>query len=159
MDPEYLATLPRTRGAAAALLTDATGRILLVKPTYKDGWLLPGGVVEHGESPLGACVRECREELGFVPRLDGIACYDWVPPRGPVDATNVWLFAGTVTADEVARVELPADELSAFRLAAPPELPELLPPHMARRVLSCLETGADRPLYLEDGLLPDLHVP
>lgn len=157
MDPEYLASLPRTRGAAAALLTDAQDRILLVKPTYRDGWFLPGGVIELGESPLTACVRECREELGFVPRLDGIICYDWAPPKGPVDATNVWVFAGRVTAEEVAGIVLPPDELSAHRMARPAELPSLAPPHIARRIASCLATTG-RPLYLEDGLLPDLSV-
>ncbi|GAA3191776.1 NUDIX hydrolase [Actinocorallia longicatena] len=152
MDPEYLATLPRTRGAAAALLLDEQDRILLVKPTYKDGWSLPGGVIELGESPLAACVRECAEELGLVPRLNGILCYDWAPPTGPVDATNVWVFGGIVTADEVARIVLPPDELSAHRLARPDELGELLPPHVARRVTACLDAAG--PLYLENGLLP-----
>jgi 8-oxo-dGTP diphosphatase len=156
MDADYLASLPRTRGAAAALLTDELGRILLVKPTYKEGWLMPGGVIELGESPLEACVRECREELGFVPRLDGIVCYDWVPPAGAVDGSNFWLFAGGVTAEDVAGIVLPPDELSAHRLATAAEIPGLVAPHIARRIASCL-SGAGRPLYLEDGLLPESH--
>lgn len=46
------------------LFTDALGRLLVVKPTYKPGWELPGGSVEDGESPGRAAVREIAEELG-----------------------------------------------------------------------------------------------
>jgi len=31
------------RVAAGVLFRDAQGRVLLVKPTYKDGWDIPGG--------------------------------------------------------------------------------------------------------------------
>lgn len=42
------------RVAAGVLIRDAAGRILLVKPTYKDGWEIPGGYVEPDESPAAA---------------------------------------------------------------------------------------------------------
>lgn len=46
------------------LATDAAGRILLVA---EDGrWLLPGGVVEAGESLETALVREVAEETGMT---------------------------------------------------------------------------------------------
>lgn len=61
---EYLASLPRKRVITSALFVDADGRALCVEPTYKKTWHLPGGTVEHGESPSDGCVRECREELG-----------------------------------------------------------------------------------------------
>jgi 8-oxo-dGTP pyrophosphatase MutT (NUDIX family) len=53
---------------AAAVFTDQIGRALLVRPTYRkdDRWLLPGGVVEPGEHPMGTCQREIVEELGLV---------------------------------------------------------------------------------------------
>ena len=35
----------------AALITDPAGRMLLVKPNYRDLWTLPGGICEHGEPP------------------------------------------------------------------------------------------------------------
>ncbi|MEO5878113.1 MAG: NUDIX hydrolase [Streptosporangiaceae bacterium] len=150
-DAEYLASLPRTRGAAAALLIDDLGRVLLVKPTYKEGWFLPGGVIEQGESPLAACRRECEEELGFVPALDGIICYDWAPPEGEVDATNVWVFAGSLSQAQIDGIVLPPDELSDHVMATADKIPELAPPHIGRRLRSCLAADG-RPLYLEDGL-------
>ena len=53
------------RVAAGALFSDESGRVLLVKPTYKKTWDIPGGYVEPGESPRAACIREIREELGL----------------------------------------------------------------------------------------------
>ncbi|WP_037559224.1 NUDIX domain-containing protein [Spirillospora albida] len=151
-DLSYYASLPRTRGAAAALLLDDLGRVLLVKPTYKEGWFLPGGVIEADESPLAACVRECEEELGLVPRLDGLACVDWGPPRDGVDSVNVFVFGGTISAAEAAGIRLPPEELSDHVLVAPEKVAELAPPHVARRMAPSLRAvAAGRPVYLEDG--------
>ncbi|HEY1310184.1 MAG TPA: NUDIX domain-containing protein, partial [Pseudolabrys sp.] len=48
------------RGAtlgARAIVIDGTGRIFLIKHSYVDGWHLPGGGVETGESFLTALAR------------------------------------------------------------------------------------------------------
>ncbi|TNY36332.1 NUDIX domain-containing protein [Thermomonospora catenispora] len=154
-DTSYYASLPRTRGAAAALLLDDLGRVLMVKPTYKEGWFLPGGVIEEGESPLAACMRECEEELGFVPRLDGLACVDWGPPREGVDAVNVFVFGGGITAEQIGDIRLPPDELSDHALVAPEKIADLAAPHIARRMEPSLRGIAEgRTVYLEDGYEP-----
>lgn len=43
-------SLPTNRMAAGCVLRNVAGEILVVKPTYKDYWELPGGAVEHDES-------------------------------------------------------------------------------------------------------------
>ncbi|WP_405495010.1 NUDIX domain-containing protein [Nocardia sp. NBC_00511] len=77
---EYVAALPRKRMGAGALFVDELDRVLLVEPTYKDYWELPGGVVEANESPLAAAVREIDEELGLTVTLGRLLAVDWVPP-------------------------------------------------------------------------------
>jgi ADP-ribose pyrophosphatase YjhB (NUDIX family) len=87
---------PMTLGVRG-LACDGEGRILLVRHTYVDGWHLPGGGVEHGETALQAVLRELAEEggaeaqqarlVGFYSnherfRNDHIALYridDWKP--------------------------------------------------------------------------------
>ncbi|MGH6683015.1 MAG: NUDIX domain-containing protein [Pseudolabrys sp.] len=68
-----------SRGAtlgARAMVIDGTGRIFLVKHSYVDGWHLPGGGVETGETFLSALTRELAEEGNIVmttpPVLHGV---------------------------------------------------------------------------------------
>ncbi len=140
------------RAAAGALIRDEGGRVLVVHPTYKPGWDIPGGMIELDESPRAACVREIAEELAIVPRLGAMLSVDWVPPRPPWDAGLLFVFdGGVITAAEAATIQLPADELDRFAFAETAELDTLLPPILTRRVkasLHRLNTGA---LYLEDG--------
>ena len=66
---------PATLGVRA-LVVDGQGRIFLVKHSYVEGWHLPGGGVETGETMLEALARELAEEgnivLSAVPRLHGV---------------------------------------------------------------------------------------
>ena len=49
--------------SAAACVFDEAGRILMVLTDV--GWGLPGGIIEPGEAPALAAVRECQEETGL----------------------------------------------------------------------------------------------
>ena len=74
--------LPRVPVSAGALLHDGTGRILVLKPTYKSGWTVPGGQVEEdGESPWEGCRREVAEETGLVVDSGRLVCVDFLHPR------------------------------------------------------------------------------
>ena len=54
-----------------AIITDAAGRLLLIKRGHEPGkglWSIPGGRVEPGETDEQAVIREVREETGLAVR-------------------------------------------------------------------------------------------
>jgi 8-oxo-dGTP pyrophosphatase MutT (NUDIX family) len=141
--------------AAGVLLFDEQGRVLLVDPTYKAGWEFPGGVVEPGEAPARAGVREVAEETGIrlddVPRL---LVVDWEAPAPPAYGGLRLLFdGGCLDSAETARLLLPGPELRGWRFVTEEEAADLLPAVRYERLrwaLRARERGAV--LYLEAGV-------
>jgi len=76
----WFAQLPTMFGAAAALFTDPAGRVLLVKPNYRDHWSLAGGILDHGEPPHVGCRREVAEELGLDIEPGPLLVVGWSAP-------------------------------------------------------------------------------
>ncbi|MCX4524511.1 MULTISPECIES: NUDIX domain-containing protein [unclassified Streptomyces] len=140
--------------AAGVLLFDERDRVLLVDPTYKAGWEFPGGVVESGEAPARAGIREVEEELGLaLDRVPGLLVVDWEPPRHPAYGGLRLLFdGGRLTEPDIANLRLPGPELRQWRFVTEPEAATLLPPQRRERLrwaLRARERG--HPLYLEAG--------
>jgi 8-oxo-dGTP pyrophosphatase MutT (NUDIX family) len=87
----------------------------LVDPTYKDGWDLPGGMVEANESPRAGALRELDEELGLAPVLGRPLGIEWVAAHGPWDDQVVFVFdGGTLTTERAATVRVRDPELAAW---------------------------------------------
>jgi len=61
---------PKHTLGAFAIIPNTVGHILLCHRTDFDAWNLPGGVVEHGESPWTAVVREVKEETGISVKVE-----------------------------------------------------------------------------------------
>lgn len=154
----YYESLPGKRIGAGLICRDADGRVLLVRPTYKPGWEVPGGVVEAGESPAAAVAREVREELGVDLPIGRLLVVDWLPVRPPKTEGVMMTFDGGVLDDSVTRrFRLAAEELSEWRFMAADELDDALPDAIARRTRVALETIATgRSAYLEWGRDPQL---
>ncbi|WP_244957161.1 NUDIX domain-containing protein [Candidatus Frankia nodulisporulans] len=153
--------MARPFAAAGALFFDDQQRVLLVEPSYKPGWDIPGGFVEPGESPYAACVREVEEELGITPPIGELLAVDWAPrPHDGWLEGEMLLFVfdgGRLTDDWRERIQLDMDELVNFAFVPIDEVGALLPPLHARRVTAAarlrgtsrragyLEYGAERP--------------
>ncbi|MDT0452672.1 NUDIX hydrolase [Streptomyces hesseae] len=141
--------------AAGVLLFDEDDRVLLVDPTYKPGWEFPGGVVEPGEAPARAGMREVAEEIGIelsaVPRL---LVVDWEPPKPPGFGGLRFLFdGGRLNSADARRLLLPGAELRGWRFVTEDEASTMLPPVRLRRLrwaLRARERG--RVMNLEAGV-------
>lgn len=139
----------RAISAAGALFFDDAGRLLLVEPTYKPNWEIPGGVIEHGETPSEACRREIEEELGLHREPGRLLVVDWAP-QGEQDRVLFVFEGGLLTAADEIRLQ--AEELRSYEFVPPAEARERLIPRLARRVAEALrarESGETR--YLEHG--------
>ena len=67
----------RKKVSAGGIAFDTDGRILLVNPSYKARWDLPGGILEAGEDPITGLRREIREELGVDCRVGALRAVDY----------------------------------------------------------------------------------
>lgn len=150
---DFTAGLPRKRMGAGVLLSGPAGRVLLVEPTYKPDWEIPGGCVEAGESPLAAAQRELKEELGLALPVGRLLVTDWVPPRP--DRTEGFMLVfdgGILDREQAGRITLPADELRSWSWCTEADAAERLSALLARRVTAAIRARADgTTLYLENG--------
>ncbi len=145
--------LPRIPASAGALIWSRSGRLLILKPTYKGGWTLPGGVMEaDGESPWEACRRETREECGLDVDRGRLVCVDFLRPRPGRPGGMRFLFdCGTFSKRALAGIVLQEEEISRFRLARVERALELLSGPVRRRVAAAVQKPR-RTRYLESGL-------
>ena len=143
--------LPSVHGVTCALITDTAGRVLLVKPNYRDHWTIPGGYLEHDEPPRQGCARELHEELGLSLEIGDLLMLDWAPPHPPRPRPIVcWVFdAGTLTDTRIADIRLQYEELDDHAFVTPEQATRMLPANVAPRIPTALharglQTSASR---------------
>jgi 8-oxo-dGTP diphosphatase len=146
------ATFATPRIAAGALFADGD-RILLVRKTYGNGWDIPGGYAEVGESPAAACQRELKEELGIQRDMRRLLIIDWAPHIDEGDKILYIFDCGELGADE-DRIQLQSDELDRWEWVSVRQLPDYVIPRLVRRLTSAYHAySAGAPIYLEHGEL------
>jgi 8-oxo-dGTP pyrophosphatase MutT (NUDIX family) len=145
-------TLPKKRISAGCLFFDEKGRLLVVNPTYKETWEIPGGVVEKNESPRETVVREVYEELGLFCQPVRLLGVDFSDENEKRTESLQFIFLGPpLTHDQIEAIKLPAEELSEFRILPPKKATKLLNKKLRRRVRHCLAVlDKDVTLYLEE---------
>jgi 8-oxo-dGTP diphosphatase len=143
--------LPAIPVSAGAMIFDSKGRLLILKPTYKSGWTIPGGVMEaDGETPWQACRREVLEECGIDVQAGRLACTDFRPARPDRPGGIRYLFdCGQAEDAALAAITLQPEEIAEYRLASLDTALTLLRPAVRRRVRA--GTRRRRFVYLENG--------
>jgi ADP-ribose pyrophosphatase YjhB (NUDIX family) len=148
---DELEILPAIPASAGAMIFDGAGRVLILKPTYKSGWTIPGGVMEaDGETPWQACQREVREECGLEVRSGRLACVDFRKPRpGRAGGMRFLFDCGAIDSADLSEIRLQPEEISEYRLADLKTALTLLRGPVRRRVKAA--SRSDRFVYLEEG--------
>lgn len=90
--PDFVISL-RTRighdllwmSTAAGVVLDGEGRVLLGRRSDTGTWALPGGIIDPGEEPADAAVREIFEETGVIAVPEALSA---VTVSGPITYRN-----------------------------------------------------------------------
>lgn len=146
----------RPRVAAGVLFLDERDRVLLVVPSYKDYRDIPGGYIEHGETPKEAAAREVKEELGTTPPIGRLLVADWAPNQTEGDKLLFLFDGGVLTAEYLDKVQLDPAEIASIEFCDVAQIHELTITRLARRIVhgqAARHDGSTR--YLEHGELTD----
>lgn len=147
---EPTARFASARLASGALFVDR-GRILLVRKTYGNGWDIPGGYVDRGESPVAACEREIREELGLERSVRRLLVHDWAPSDAEGDKLLYVFDCGDLGEDE-QRVRLDGGEIDSAEWVPVDDVANRAIPRLARRLASAYRAHVcGVSFYLEHG--------
>ena len=130
--PPYVKQLRKHVGPRLLLLPGATavvfddgGRVLLLRRGDNGQWSLPAGMVDPGEQPSDAALREVYEETGVIAEIEavaGVATHPAVYPNGDeCEYLNVWFRCRAVG----GRARPDGEESLEVGWFAPGELPPL----------------------------------
>ncbi|MGW8556216.1 NUDIX domain-containing protein [Streptomyces tubercidicus] len=151
-DNEHEAKMARPRMASGALFFDEQGRVMMLEPTYKDYWEIPGGYVEIGESPRQGCIREVREELGIEPEIGRLLAVDWAPSPSEGDKVLYIFDGGVLTPELHGQIRLQSSEIGSYDFHPASALADLTIPRLARRIEAAVQARvAGTVAYLEHG--------
>lgn len=147
--------LPKKRILAHLLIQNQLDQVLVCETSYSDGYILPGGIVELGETPRLAVIRECQEELGYTPEVGELLVVDWLAPYlGWEDALGL-IFDGGKLDQAKTTVILPADsEILALHWLSSKDLIAKMTPGWGQRSVQALaaKAGILKNRYLEIGI-------
>jgi 8-oxo-dGTP pyrophosphatase MutT (NUDIX family) len=120
--------------SVAAVIRDTEGRILLQEKSSGEGWSLPAGAIEPGETPEQAIRREVREETGLLVRpqeiigVFGGGEFRYIYPSGDEVEYTVILYRCVPTGTSLDKLD---PETRSLKYFAEGEMPRLALPYPA----------------------------
>jgi ADP-ribose pyrophosphatase YjhB (NUDIX family) len=121
----WVASLPKVIVGASMLFHDETGRVLMVRQSYRQShrqsyrpdktWSFPGGGVEEGEFPAAGARRESLEEVGLDVEPGALLTVDWRPRHADRPPLIHYVYDGGVLgADQIAGIRLQEGEIDEY---------------------------------------------
>jgi ADP-ribose pyrophosphatase YjhB (NUDIX family) len=156
-DKDYIKNLPKKRMASGVVFFDKDGKVLIVKPSYKDYWSVPGGVIDRDESPRDAALREVKEEIGLDLKSMQFLCLDYMSPQNSEHSTkdeNIQFifYGGVLTTEDIKGIKLDEEEISEYKFVSEEDAVKSVSDRLANRLKSCFEAlKKGSSIYLEGG--------
>lgn len=150
-DEEYQKMLPKKQVGTAVVFLNTNGELLIVKPNYRDGWLVPGGSADDEESPLHCAIRETKEEIGLTMEdLQLVGVY-YAPKKGiHSDSLKFIFYGGVLTENQLSQIKLQTEELEAYIFTSPEEAMLVLSSSLQKSIPTCLEAIKNKTVaYIE----------
>ena len=155
---DFYKSLPAKRMAAGALLRDEQGRVLLVKPSYKESWEIPGGIVESNESPKQALIRELFEELGLElkPEDFRLVCIEYMSAGGEKTEALMFIFEYEGPYEHLAKALVPVDskEILEMQFVELDKIADKVGRVLATRIEIAVNAGNGACIYSERAYEP-----
>jgi ADP-ribose pyrophosphatase YjhB (NUDIX family) len=139
-DEEYFSNLPKKHIGAGVLIFNKSHQLLIVKPSYKDGWSIPGGGVDIDETPIMAAVRETKEEVNLNLENITLVCVEYTTKKGIKPETIQFIFnGGELEENEISKISLDENEHSEFKFVDVSEAIALLNQRQQYAIPFCIE--------------------
>lgn len=137
---------PETPPVAVDVIVEVGDHIVIIqRKNFPQGWSLPGGFVDYGETVEQAAVREMREEISLDVELKVLLGVYSRPNRDPRGQSISIVYIGSASGEPKG-----ADDAQAARLFDPSALPSPL-------VFDHSEILVDYARYRRTGELPSPH--
>ena len=134
---------PRHSVSVAAVITDDSGRVLVVQRRDTSKWEIPGGILELDETVQAGMRREVEEETGVVAEPDRLT--------GVYKNIRLGVVALVFRAHLVSGRPGPTEESAAVAWWTPDEVAERMSETFAVRVLDALDS-TDVAVRVHDGV-------
>jgi len=113
---KWLASLPKRISSAALILENSAQQALIVKANYKPYWTFPGGIIDPGETPKEAAVREVYEEVGLKVPLGELSFVAIIDRKSSIAQTYQFVFKAKLKPGAIHDIVLQAIEIDECAL-------------------------------------------
>lgn len=139
-DEEYYKNLPKKQVGNAVLFFNSEGELLILKPNYKNAWLVPGGSNDNDESPLKSALREVKEEIGLeISEIKLVGVYYQAKKEFQIDSLKFIFSGGILSEKQISEIKLEREELDEYRFVSLEKALEMLSSSLQKSIPKSIE--------------------